>query len=484
MPSEYRSPGRFARRLKIVGFLILLAVAGCISLYWVWGQRNWNRLASERAALKAAGHPVSVADLARPAVPDARNAALLLRQAARSINQSTADWRALDEMEWPPEGSRLPLLGDEKALLENVVKLNGAALALVERARHLPEFDWQIDYSVGALNIDLKFLGEQRALANLLRAAALSAHDRGDDRQALGYVSQIKFIARAVAHESTLISALVSSGIDGMHSQLLGDIAPTLKISTTDPQAITPQQARQLIDSLLDPTEPRMVIRGGLVGERAIQQSLMDDLMAGKMGLPAGPGAPPANPLAPQLMSFAFGPMMKDNALLMLRHMTRQIGALDAPDWPAFQKLAGEEPPQIRNGSYRYLYARLLIPALGRASLVGYRAADDRALAACAVATRWYSIDHDGALPASLGDLVGSYLPRIPRDVLAGGDALIGCVNDKDRPRVYHVGDNGKDDGGREPVPSASARDNNARSDRVVYLKHLPRPTTAPASQD
>ena len=54
-------------------------------------------------------------------------------------------------------------------------------------------------------------------------------------------------------------------------------------------------------------------------------------------------------------MSFAFGPMMKDNALLMLRHMTRQIAALDAPDWPEFQKRAGEEPPQGRGGSYRYL---------------------------------------------------------------------------------------------------------------------------------
>src|SRR5262249_52456040 len=52
-----------------------------------------------------------------------------------------------------------------------------------------------------------------------------------------------------------------------------------------------------------------------------------------------------------------------------------------------------------------------------------------------------------GKYPDSLGELVGAYLPRLPMDRVMGEALHYGVVDG--RPRVWSVGGEGKDDGGR-----------------------------------
>ena len=70
-----------------------------------------------------------------------------------------------------------------------------------------------------------------------------------------------------------------------------------------------------------------------------------------------------------------------------------------------------------------------------------------RRLAAAALAVRWYAVEHDGRLPASLEELVPRYLPAVPLDPMAKGRPL-GYSPDPARPMVYSVGENGIDNGG------------------------------------
>ncbi len=483
-------PRRTRRRIpwfKAIAALLLLSIGAMVTAYFVWGGRTARGLEAAHAALRAAGEPVTAADLVEPSVTADRNAALLLRKAARSIDTDSESWAAYYKRDALPEGSRLPLSDEERKLLRKVVNENAEALELAARAAQLDGVDWRLDYTVGLINLNVKDWNEQRQLVNLLDAAARLAHDAGDDARALELAGQMRVVARAVGTQPLLIGSLVSIGCEAMQVALLADIAPTLRISSDgDPRAASPEQVRRTIDALLDDAPRAATLRRGMRGARVMQQDVMQDLLDGRLSLPAvlGPAAPPAPPSAgARLMGRVLTPVLRENALLMLEHMNGVIAQLDAPDWQAFQARVPGEPPQIKRSPARYHLAAMLLPALARAPQTRYRLANDARLAAAALAIRWYAVEHDGRLPESLDELVPRYLPAVPPDALAGNGKLIGYVRDDDRPRVYHVGENFVDDAGREPDFWATQRENQRLSDRVVHLKHQPRPTTTSADE-
>ena len=120
------------------------------------------------------------------------------------------------------------------------------------------------------------------------------------------------------------------------------------------------------------------------------------------------------------------------------------------------------------------------MPSLGRAAQQHYLLLADRRLAATCLAVRLYAIDHQGALPERLDDLVPAYLPAVPLDPVAAGGVPIRYVSsraDAKDPRVYSVGADGNDDGGKERDPASSARGRTAQpSDQVRHLLPQPRP--------
>jgi hypothetical protein len=71
----------------------------------------------------------------------------------------------------------------------------------------------------------------------------------------------------------------------------------------------------------------------------------------------------------------------------------------------------------------------------------------DRRLAATALAARWCASEHGGQFPQSLDELVPTYLPSVPIDLMAAGGKALRYVP-APRPLLYSVGDNGADDGG------------------------------------
>jgi hypothetical protein len=93
-------------------------------------------------------------------------------------------------------------------------------------------------------------------------------------------------------------------------------------------------------------------------------------------------------------------------------------------------------------------------------------------MAAVALAIRWWSLDHDGRLPASLDELVPAYLPAIPFDPFAANGNAILYKPDPDRPILYSVSINGTDEGGLVTHPN---RDTWQQPDAVVHLKQQPR---------
>ena len=86
----------------------------------------------------------------------------------------------------------------------------------------------------------------------------------------------------------------------------------------------------------------------------------------------------------------------------------------------------------------------------GRGVLVlFYKELAARRMAAVALAMRLYEIDH-GRRPERLVELVPQYLPAVPADpFVAGGKRAISYLPGAKRPRLYCIGTDGEDDGGK-----------------------------------
>jgi hypothetical protein len=172
-------------------------------------------------------------------------------------------------------------------------------------------------------------------------------------------------------------------------------------------------------------------------------------------------------------------PAIQENAIVLARQTTALAAAADAADLPAFVARVPAAPP---HGPLTALAAAALSPS-PRAAESHYQAVARRRLAAAALAARLYALDQDGQLPATLDDLVPKYLPHVPADPLAAGGKPISYIPTGPRPRVYSVGPNGVDDGGRAEDPTASRAQNRLHSDLVIDLTRQPRETRTPEDE-
>jgi hypothetical protein len=83
--------------------------------------------------------------------------------------------------------------------------------------------------------------------------------------------------------------------------------------------------------------------------------------------------------------------------------------ALQAPWWQ----------PANMYGCY---LAAVAFPTVGQVRITAANAESRVSLLRAAVALRLYSLDHDGALPSTLHELVPEYLPAVPRDYIDNGE--------------------------------------------------------------
>jgi hypothetical protein len=125
----------------------------------------------------------------------------------------------------------------------------------------------------------------------------------------------------------------------------------------------------------------------------------------------------------------------------------------------------------------RYLLARQFCSGADSSVRRHFETVTDRRMAATALAIRLYQLDHAGARPQRLDELVPSYLPAVPLDAMAAGNRRISYLPTGADPVLYSVGRNGDDDAGSEaPIPQRYGElDAWERLDRAFYLTALPR---------
>lgn len=497
-----RPKGRWWRRVWVGLLLLVLAAVG---LHAGRGVHARSKLGAELDAYRRAGEPILPADFAPAVVPDQLNAAVALREAAQSIDGTTEAWKRYEELCDKVE-VRLTLSGEELAIYAAVLRENAAAFDGIRRAVGRPQVEWgeQVGQSPDMF-ADLKFLSEQRQLGRLVAAAALHAHEIGDDAEALARTTDLLFISRAVDQHPTLMPHLVSIGIAALGCEVLAQIAQELVVvggedagTPTLPQRSDragPQPRRPAARGLIEALIRELLNEGPLVagrqrmllGERMMMVEAATAIADGRLALtdlgsepPAADGPSPGD----VVLSYVVRPMALVDARIMARYATDVRAALASPDFPSYRtRVPPTTKAQLTSPLALHVVASVFLSNFDVAAQNDYKNLANRRMAAVALACRLYALDHDGKLPSALADLVPAYLPVVPTDPLTAGRPL-GYVPDPDRPVVYNVGENLTDDGGYEPLPTARRKEWQERSDDVRHLKRQPRRPTEPDEVD
>jgi hypothetical protein len=152
-----------------------------VNAYFVWS--TGSELERRLAALRSAGDPVQLADLAREPIPSDRNADVFLRRAADDLDAVEKELLAMYPKKGYSNGNLSPAEQDE---LENLFAAYPKVMPLLEQAAACPDADPQLDVSPPTTRFLQPYMdrsGKHRLVNRVLRTrcALLLSKGRVDD---------------------------------------------------------------------------------------------------------------------------------------------------------------------------------------------------------------------------------------------------------------------------------------------------------------
>lgn len=438
-------PGRFPRWLIVVCLVVLVMLAGHIA----WRASLNNRIAKLVEAIEARGEPLTGADLNawRPDLPGPRNLATEWDAATALIQY--ADALGLDDRQLPFSGTaETPdwLLGNpvEPAWHETIdayLKANRPAIEALIDASPVAAGRLAIDYRDG-FNMTLPFNGRTRSGANLLALDATMALEAGDRDRAVDSIVAMFGAGRSLRHEALLVTHLLANAMDMLACNMIRHAVAQTQF--------TEAQLKRLVDAVnaVDQTDG---LYRALVGERAMGIMLFrePDQLSSLMGSPGGMNWPLT---AHQVL----GTIKLDEALY-LKVMTDNVEAAKlSPDQRAaeYARIEHEFVAAIDSfvGKRVHALTASIAPTISRASVIDLRARNDVQLVRIGLAVERYRAAN-GRNPATLRDLVPTYIDAVPNDLLDGKPFRYRVLADGGFV-VWSPGKDGVDESGVTPDPA------------------------------
>ena len=277
----------------------------------------------------------------------------------------------------------------------------------------------------------LSHLSTCRHAVRLLCLEAVLAAEGGDGAGVVRSVKSSLGVARSLRTEPILISQLVRMSCRYILSRGLARVLSRIRLTDAELQELEAAFRAEL--------DKEMMVRG-FVGERCCGVSLFRDMQKGNMQpglfgkLPRG-----ANVLA------MIGLLDKD----FKSYLDLMNGYVRALERPMPEQMAANRAveKEVLGVSRFCFFTRMLVPALSRASIEPARSGARIEAARAALAVERYRLKY-GRAPARLDDVAPEFIEGVPVDPF-DGKALRYERKEKGYV-VYSVGENGKDDGGRE----------------------------------
>ncbi len=437
--TESPKPRRCWRWLKriVIGLVVIATVL--VAAYWGYYFHVNRLLQTELDAIAARGEPVTLADLAKPPIPDDQNAAVLYRKAVQT-EFFVSDDPEIKYLRDVFNGMVFDMGLDpvESEDIEAVLLESSEALELVRQAKGLGGFDWGPEWAITPSEINLEPMGNMNRLARLLLLAARQAQKNGDAAAACDYLHDSLVLGQAVSSEPYTITYLYGNGIFYKLFEAVEDISYELDLS--DPTA--KKAARQLISALMDESLHLEHFTNAAIGERCFNIGSYELVRQGRY-----PWELQSKGLSLFVAERLPDAIVTSDQLSMLESMGALVKATMEATYPAAMR---KIPPELQRKSIFGVFWNLCDFSydLFNAFIGGhYERLASRRMAATALAIRLYELDHIRR-PETLEKLVPDYLQVVPQDPFFDGARHIGYSPDAELPVLYSVGYNGIDDGG------------------------------------
>ncbi|MDY7011451.1 MAG: hypothetical protein SVV80_11985 [Planctomycetota bacterium] len=448
MPEAVRKILSAKKRRRRIIFAALGSLPFVLIGWWLWSNEAGNRaIQAQIDRYRAAGQPVYPADFDPPPTPDENNAALALKEAAAALDLEDTVF------DFSADGCDPRKISKHHDEFNRITKTNSEVLALIRQARSMTGADWGMRMRSPVIAVLIPSLGDRKDLIRFLFLTAIYYHQIGNDAEAIEILRDALASAKALRKMRLLISLMVTVAEDALVCSTIEDITVDLKVlpsgsvTSASSQAVGRKQVRALIAELLDEKELCKSAQWSFYAERAFVFDTAMLCLDGKQSLSLASGGVAST--WEKVKVNALKPVLKEDAIRMLRYMTVQAEAAGQTNWPAVKEKMPEDP-QVQGLLKRltHMFSNTLAPTLGRAMEMDFRSRAMRRMAAVALAIRLYEIDN-GRRPEKLTDLVPKYIPAIPDDPFDTPGRPLRYLPGVQRPILFSIGGNGKDQGGQ-----------------------------------
>jgi hypothetical protein len=428
----------------------LLLVLGCAFAIFRLSLRS--KLNARIAAIRAAGHPVTWAELDRwYAIPDgADNAADAIMNALSYCQQW--EHQALEPLPFVGHAelpSRTqPLAAETMSLMSEYLDDNRKALdKLHEAVADVKYCRYPVDFNAGIeiQMVQMSHLSDLRRGARLLQLEAISRAEKDEAELAVRSVISVLRLGNSLANEPSL-----GSYYNQRACRQFAVLGLERIVNRTD---LTNEQLTRLSEALADAEELTELLPG-LIGERCVGLAgfRMSTAQLRATGLFDGDRNESQLSIHLSVATFAlrkYAGRVDKNAILFLDAANDCIEALRLP-LERRHAVADDIEKRLGSASRNDLLLNfaLHLPRV----LVEFDAFARLRTARAALAVQRYRLAA-GELPDTLADLVPAYLDTVPTDPFDGNELRY----EKLGPGfvVYSIGDDLRDDGGMERLPGS-----------------------------
>jgi hypothetical protein len=248
-----------ARRLKRLAMIIGIVVALVLIANGFMAWRTERQLQGRMAAIRAAGDPASISDLAPAPVPANENAAVVLDRIASRLDEFSKEYAAwtdaalgkdYDQRSDRGEPATKEQIASIRAIVDKYQDIAAALAAAAKCDQYASTADYTADYQK-FLDDGLKNqVGRIRTAARFLNWSAEASIAAGQHERAVEQGIELMRLARHYDAEPLLVNYLVSIAVRGHGCQILydglaaGPVSPELHAAVEKELALHDNSAR------------------------------------------------------------------------------------------------------------------------------------------------------------------------------------------------------------------------------------------------
>lgn len=354
-------------------------------------------------------------------VPRDQNAAYVYIDAINAMVPMPQDeefgkaWNDAQMGQWPqgPTGDRLSQWFEQ----------NKTALDLARSAAQMPAYSMPLfgEANASLYATLLPQLADYRLIAKMLCAEATRKLGTGDGDGAVDDLASVQRMSVHFADGFTLIEGLVGIAVRELSNSRIREAAETGKF--------TPEQLARLNAEMQAVAERFATSEDLLVRERAVSESMVDDLMrqAGPLALFNPNAMFGATPAAAEESGFQRLTVALKKVYFPDRAVRRHLRGFYDNILEQSRATAGGGIPAINEEQALSqippwnVPARVMLPSLTRVYEISLRHQSNSLRTRIALAAQAYKLEH-GQLPPTLSTLVPAQLPAVPIDPMTGAE--------------------------------------------------------------